>query len=79
MAITRGKVLTVACLCALALQSPMAQTTKAPDPGDNLEDRLKMVVMLSRHGVRSPTWTPARLGVKIEAPVTARNGSVRQN
>ena len=62
MALTRGKLLAVTSLCAVTLQPlMMGQTARASEPGGHAEDRLKMVVVLSRHGVRSPTWTQARL------------------
>ena len=43
-------------LCVLASKPSLAQTVEG-HPGD----KLKMVVILSRHGVRSPTWPRARL------------------
>jgi 4-phytase / acid phosphatase len=69
MAVTRGKLRAVVCLCAMALPSPiMAQSNKADEPGGRSGDRLKMVVVLSRHGVRSPTWTQARLNSYSSLP-----------
>jgi 4-phytase / acid phosphatase len=43
-------------ICALATNVSTAQVEKGHTP-----ERLQMVVILSRHGVRSPIWTPARL------------------
>ncbi len=43
----------------LALQSAAAQTRRSP--GNRTDSHLRMVVILSRHGVRSPTWTRARM------------------
>ncbi len=54
-------------LGCLALAGPlylMAQTPAPPAKGD----RLKLVVVLSRHGVRSPTWTEARLNAYSAKP-----------
>ena len=50
--------LLLAALCSLAWQAPMAQSKST---GNDNEDQLKMVVILSRHGVRSPTWAQDRL------------------
>ncbi len=62
MASTRGELLAVACLCAVTLPSlTTAQAARGAQPGGHAEDRLKMVVVLSRHGVRSPTWKQDRL------------------
>ncbi len=49
---------------ALALAGPslMAQAPATPAA------RLKLVVILSRHGVRSPTWTPDRLNAYSALP-----------
>jgi 4-phytase/acid phosphatase len=54
-------------LGCLALAAPSyftAQTPAAPAKGD----RLKLVVVVSRHGVRSPTWTEARLNTYSAKP-----------
>jgi len=62
VASTRGELLAVACLCAVTLPSlTTAQAARGAQPGGHAEDRLKMVVVLSRHGVRSPTWKQDRL------------------
>jgi 4-phytase/acid phosphatase len=56
-------------VCALAWRAPVSQTNsisqtksaaRKPAAG-SASERLKMVVILSRHGVRSPTWTQERL------------------
>lgn len=54
-------------LGCLALAGPLsltAQTLAPPAKGD----RLKLVVVLSRHGVRSPTWSEARLNAYSARP-----------
>jgi 4-phytase / acid phosphatase len=51
-----GLKLLLAGLCILALKPSLAQTAQG-----HAGDKLKMVVILSRHGVRSPTWTKERL------------------
>jgi 4-phytase/acid phosphatase len=50
----KAKHLTLSCCLAASLFLPAAAQTAAPD-------HLKFVLVLSRHGVRSPTWTNARL------------------
>jgi 4-phytase / acid phosphatase len=55
------KAMRLACMCVLAWESCAAQETKSAVADDRGGGRLKMVVILSRHGVRSPTWTQARL------------------
>ena len=46
-------ILAATALCVAPVARPQAQTAPA--------ERLKFVLILSRHGVRSPTWTDARL------------------
>jgi len=53
--------LLLACLCALAWETPIAQSKNADAANAHGKDQLRMVVILSRHGVRSPTWTQSRL------------------
>lgn len=52
--------LLLASVCALAWQASKAQSKKDVASREG-KDQLKMVIILSRHGVRSPTWTQARL------------------
>jgi len=42
--------------------------SKHPTAGETKTDTLKLVVILSRHGVRSSTWTPARLNAYSVQP-----------
>jgi 4-phytase/acid phosphatase len=51
----------LALLCLSALESGCAQASHAAAPHGHGGAQLKMVVILSRHGVRSPTWTQERL------------------
>lgn len=55
------KVLRACCLCVLSCHLSIAQEAKAAAASGNAGERLQMVIILSRHGVRSPTWTDARL------------------
>jgi len=49
------------CVCVLVLKPSDAQTTKTSVAGVQESSHLKLVVILSRHGVRSSTWTQERL------------------
>jgi 4-phytase / acid phosphatase len=51
----------LATLCLLAGQTSTAQSRSAPVAGSVVKNQLRMVVILSRHGVRSPTWAQERL------------------
>ena len=53
-------ILLLACAGAVAWKALPAQTTTDAARSHG-KARLRMVVILSRHGVRSPTWTQARL------------------
>ncbi len=55
-----------ACLILLALALPRL-TLAAQGPATPV-GQLKLVVILSRHGVRSPTWTPDRLNATSTLP-----------
>src|ERR1700733_10326164 len=46
----------------------MAQATKPEQAKTPAGSKLKMVVILSRHGVRSPTWTQDRLNAYSSLP-----------
>jgi 4-phytase/acid phosphatase len=68
-------ILLLACLGAL-LSNNLSAQTKTEASANNTSshaslhrgDRLKMVVILSRHGVRSPTWTLDRLNAYSAQP-----------
>jgi 4-phytase / acid phosphatase len=45
-----------------------AQTTSTPEGRPEAREQLKFVLVLSRHGVRSPTWTNARLDQYAKRP-----------
>ncbi len=51
------------CLAACAAVTSRSTNAQKPDGG-----RLKFVLVLERHGVRSPTWTNARLDTYSKAP-----------
>lgn len=51
--------LLLAWFCTLAWEAPMAQSKPVSKVSGH--DQLKMVVIVSRHGVRSPTWVQERL------------------
>ena len=56
-----GKLFILACFVVLVWAPSGAQTNDATTASNHGSDQLKMVVILSRHGVRSPTWTQDRL------------------
>jgi 4-phytase/acid phosphatase len=58
----------LACCAVLASQGMLAQTHNRLSTTNSAGMRLKMVVILSRHGVRSPTWTKARLNAYSAQP-----------
>jgi 4-phytase/acid phosphatase len=58
---TRWKALFLSCIASLCLGWSAAQAQRAAAANGHPEGRLRMVVILNRHGVRSPTWTQARL------------------
>lgn len=53
--------LLLACVGTLAWKATAAQQTGVGVANDDGKDKLRLVVILSRHGVRSPTWTQTRL------------------
>lgn len=55
----RRKGLLLASMCVLVWGTAKAQRSNRA--GGKTKDRLKLVLILSRHGVRSPTWTQERL------------------
>jgi 4-phytase / acid phosphatase len=55
------KTLLLVFLCAHASTCLHAQTTPGKGSSGSNQGKLKLVVVLSRHGVRSPTWTVDRL------------------
>jgi 4-phytase / acid phosphatase len=56
------------CFTALVWAPSVAQTGRTTAANGQSGDHLKMVVILSRHGVRSPTWTQARLNAYSAQP-----------
>ncbi len=62
------KTLLLASLYAFAWTALNAQTTAREEFRGSDHDKLKLVVVLSRHGVRSPTWTPDRLNAYSSLP-----------
>lgn len=56
---TAARAMLLAAVWVMAETSSAGQKTKPPV--DHGPERLRMVVLLSRHGVRSPTWTEDRL------------------
>jgi 4-phytase/acid phosphatase len=56
-----AKSLLLACLCVWSWAPSEAQAVKFSSASRQPEEHLRMVVILSRHGVRSPTWTQERL------------------
>jgi 4-phytase/acid phosphatase len=65
---TFGKPLLLVTIFALAWASSAAQTSRTTTINSRGGDQLKMVVILSRHGVRSPTWTADRLNAYAALP-----------
>jgi 4-phytase/acid phosphatase len=57
-----------AALIAATCTALLAQTTTRTPSPDQHADRLKLVVVLSRHGVRSPTWGADRLNAYSALP-----------
>lgn len=62
------KTLLLAFLCVLAWNALNAQTATGKRSGAGNQDKLKLVVVVSRHGVRSPTWTLDRLNTYSSKP-----------
>jgi len=56
------------CACMSAWRAPPAQTMNGNMAAGHSKEQLRMVVILSRHGVRSPTWTQARLDTYSALP-----------
>src|ERR1035437_5565544 len=60
-------------VCLLASLPPLtssavAQTPKKFSASGHSDSRLKLIVILSRHGVRSPTWTQDHLDAYSASP-----------
>jgi len=55
-------------LCAFSGSALNAQTAAGEGSRGSNQDKLKLVVVLSRHGVRSPTWTVDRLNAYSSKP-----------
>jgi 4-phytase/acid phosphatase len=66
--ISRNKVFLFALLFAFAWTTLNAQTVTGTSSHGANPDKLKMVVVLARHGVRSPTWTLDRLNTYSSLP-----------
>ena len=62
------KILLLATLCAFSWNALNAQTAAEKTPHSANQDKLKLVVVVSRHGVRSPTWTVDRLNTYSSKP-----------
>jgi len=62
------KTVLLAFWCALAWTGLHAQTAPAIGSRGSNQDKLRLVVVLSRHGVRSPTWTVDRLNSYSSKP-----------
>ena len=58
----------LACLCMFASIALCAQPKAGAEPGGSNRDTLRMVVILSRHGVRAPTWTLDQLNAYSSSP-----------
>ncbi len=54
--------------CLFLPAAVSAQASNSHGGSASKGDKLKLVVILSRHGVRSPTWTPARLNTYSALP-----------
>lgn len=63
-----AKAMLMAGIYVLAGKLGSSQMIKATAANDHAGDRLKLVVILSRHGVRSPTWTQDRLDAYSALP-----------
>jgi 4-phytase/acid phosphatase len=63
-----GKFFILACFVVVVWVSSAAQTSGATAASHRHSGQLKMVVILSRHGVRSPTWTQDRLNAYSSQP-----------
>jgi 4-phytase/acid phosphatase len=66
--IIRNKVIHLALLLAFACSALNAQTVTGTISHGANPDKLKLVVILARHGVRSPTWTLDRLNTYSSLP-----------
>lgn len=62
------KTLLLALLCIFACTVLHAQTAAGEGSRGSNQDKLRLVVVLSRHGVRSPTWTVDRLNTYSSMP-----------
>jgi 4-phytase / acid phosphatase len=63
-----GKALPLLLFCVLNCGMFPAQKQKPVEASSRITDRLQMVIILSRHGVRSPTWPQARLNLYSVQP-----------
>jgi len=66
--ISRNRMLLLSFLFAFAWTTLNAQTAAGTTSHGSNPDKLKMVVVLARHGVRSPTWTLDRLNTYSSLP-----------
>jgi 4-phytase/acid phosphatase len=66
--ISRNKVLLLSFMFAFAWTTLNAQTVIGTTSQGSNPDKLKLVVVLTRHGVRSPTWTLDRLNTYSSLP-----------
>jgi 4-phytase/acid phosphatase len=62
------KALLLVSLCVFAWTALNAQTAAGKGSYSANQDKLKLVVVVSRHGVRSPTWTVDRLNTYSSKP-----------
>lgn len=62
------KTLLLAFSCVFVCTALSAQTAAREGSGGSNQDKLKLVVVVSRHGVRSPTWTVDRLNTYSSMP-----------
>ena len=63
-----GKLFILVCFVVRVWAPSAAQTDRATAADNHGSDQLKMAVILSRHGVRSPTWAQDRLNAYSSQP-----------